>query len=294
MLRRTFHWPFHLLREPLVHFVAAGFATFLIYGVVNRGSHTPDSQRIEIAADDIRRIEISWQARWQRPPTADELRNLIEEQVKEEILYREALAMGLERNDEIIRRRLAQKMDFLAEDIAALREPAPGELEAWYARNGERFAPPPLVTFHHLFFAFDQRGARAEADARMALATLKHTNAGQGDVFMFQDAYAEQTPDQVVRVFGSKFAGSLFKEQPDAWRGPIESGYGWHLVWIDALTPSEPPAFQAVAKQVETDWLSEQRTQAKQATFAAARARYQVVIAETPRASATVADTGNP
>jgi peptidyl-prolyl cis-trans isomerase C len=280
------------LREPLLHFVVAGFALFAIYGGLRSGSEKKESRRIEITADDVRRIEISWLARWQRPPTAAEMDGLIEEQVKEEILYREALELGLEKNDEIIRRRLAQKMDFLAEDVASLRESAPGEVEAWFVKNRERFAPPPLATFRHLYFSSDKRGAGAEEEARKALTALAGKDAGGGDPFMFQSAYTEQTPEQIARVFGSKFAGSLFQEKSGAWRGPIESGYGWHLVWIEALTPSQPPTFEAVTEQAKADWLSEQRTESKRATFEALKARYEIVLVKpAPLSGKVVANT---
>lgn len=277
------------LREPLLHFVVAGVALFAIYGGLHGPSENEESRRIEITADDLRRIEISWLARWQRQPTAEEIRGLIEDQVREEILYREALALGLEKDDTIIKRRLAQKMDFLAEDVAALREPAPGEVEAWFAKNQERFAPPPLATFRHLFFSTDKRGADAEKEARKELAALAGKEAEGGDAFMFQSAYAEQTPEQVARVFGAKFARSLFQEKSGAWRGPVESGYGWHLVWIEALTPSEPPAFETVAEQAKAEWLSEQRTEAKRATFEALKARYEIVVARPAPESGKVA-----
>jgi peptidyl-prolyl cis-trans isomerase C len=282
----------HWLREPLLHFMVAGFALFAIYGGLHGGSEKKDSRRIEITADDVRRIEISWLARWQRPPTEDEMRSLIEEQVKEEILYREALALGLEKDDTIIRRRLAQKMGFLAEDVATLREPAPGEVEAWFAKNRERFSPPPLATFHHLYFGSDKRGARAEADAQKELARLATKDVEVGDAFMFQSAYTEQTPDQVARVFGSKFAGSLFREKSGAWRGPLESGYGWHLVWIEAMTPVEVPPFETVAEQAKAEWLSEQRTETKRATFEALKAHYEIFVTTPAQASGKVAVIG--
>jgi peptidyl-prolyl cis-trans isomerase C len=180
-------------------------------------------------------------------------------------------------------------MEFLAEDVATLRAPAPGEVEEWFARHRERFTRPPLATFRHLFFASDKRGADAEADARRTLAALAGHDAQGGDEFMFQDAYVEQTPDQVARVFGSKFAGSLFEQQPGTWRGPLESGYGWHLVWIDALTPSEPPAFETVAAEAKADWLSEQRSEAKRATFEALKARYEIVLPDPALEDARVA-----
>src|SRR5690349_17616164 len=207
----------------------------------------------------------------------------IEEHVKEEILYREALALGLDKDDTIVRRRLAQKMDFLAEDVATPREPAPGELEAWFAQNQSRYASEPLVTFHHLFFSSDKRGADAEMQASKQLAALgagvSHKGAAGGDAFMFQQAYTEETQDRIARVFGTKFARNVFKQKTGGWYGPIESGYGWHLVWIDALTSSPPPAFDAVVQQVKEDWRAEQRARQKQATLDGLRARYEIVVA---------------
>lgn len=278
------------LREPLLHFLLAGFALFAIYGGLHEPAENSDPRRIEVTLDDLRRIEISWFARWQRPSTEAEMRGLIEEHVKEEILYREALALGLEKGDTIVRRRLAQKMDFVIEDVAALREPAPGEVEAWFARNLDQFASPPLVTFRHLYFASDKRGAGAQGQASKVLTTLTGPEANAGDAFMFQSAYAEQSPEQVARVFGAKFASGLFQEKTGAWRGPLESGYGWHLVWIDALTPSQPPPFETVAAQAKAEWLSEQRTEAKRATFEALKARYEVVVSAPAPANGTAAD----
>ena len=206
------------------------------------------------------------------------MQGLIDEYVKEEILYREALKLGLDKDDTIIRRRLAQKMDFLAEDVASLREPAPGVLEAWYNQHQDQYAPPPLLTFHHLFFALDKRGADAKAQAQSALSGLSDKSSGGGDAFMFKNAYSEQSRDQVARVFGSTFATSLFKQTPGSWVGPVESGFGWHLVWIDALAKSPPPSFETVAQQVRSDWLSEQRSTSKRANFDALKAHYEVVV----------------
>ncbi|MGJ7512060.1 peptidyl-prolyl cis-trans isomerase [Variovorax sp. GT1P44] len=266
------------LREPLLHFVIAGFALFAIYGGPHARQEDSDPRRIEVTSDDLRRIEISWLARWQRPPTEAEMRGLIEEHVKEEILYREALALGLEKGDTIVRRRLAQKMDFVTEDVAALREPNTGEVEAWFAKNLNQFTSPPLVTFRHLYFASDKRGAGAQAQASKVLTTLAGPESKAGDAFIFQSAYAEQSPEQVARVFGAKFSSGLFQTKPGGWRGPLESGYGWHLVWIEALTAGQPPPFETVAAQAKAEWLSEQRAETKRATFEALKARYEVVV----------------
>ena len=266
------------LCEPLLHFLIAGFALFALYGELHRSTNQQAPQIIEITPDDIQRIQISWLARWQRPPSDQQLQGMLDEYVKEEILYREALKLGLDKDDTIIRRRLAQKMDFLAEDVASLREPAPGVLEAWYNQHQDQYAPPPLATFHHLFFAADKRGPDAQAQAQAALAGLKDKNSGEGDAFLFKDAYAEQSQDQVARLFGSKFATTLFKEALGSWVGPVESGFGWHLVWIDTLAKPTAPPFETVAQQVKSDWLSAQRTESKRSNFEALKAQYQVVV----------------
>ncbi|CAI8806911.1 peptidyl-prolyl cis-trans isomerase [Pseudomonas sp. IT-P294] len=266
------------LREPLLHFLIAGFALFVLYGGLHRSTVNQDPQRIEITPDAIQRIKISWLARWQRPPSDQQLQGLLDEYVKEEILYREALKLGLDKDDTIIRRRLAQKMDFLAEDVAALRDPAPGVLQAWYSAHQQYYAPPPLVTFHHLFFASDKRGTNAQAQAQAVLATLTDKNSAEGDTFVFKNAYAEQSQDQVAKDFGSKFAITVFQQSLGRWVGPIESGFGWHLVWIDALAKPTAPPFESVAQRVKSDWLSEQRTESKRANFAALKARYEVMV----------------
>ena len=123
------------LRQPLLHFLIAGFALFMLFAGLHRSTVNQDPQRIEITPDVVQRIAISWLARWQRPASEQQLQGLIDQYVKEEILYREALKLGLDKDDTIIRRRLAQKMDFLAEDVASLREPAPGVLETWYNQH---------------------------------------------------------------------------------------------------------------------------------------------------------------
>ncbi len=278
-----------ITRQPLLHFLIAGFALFVLFAGLHRSTVIQEPQRIDITPDVVQRIAISWWARWQRPVSEQQMQGLIDEYVKEEILYREALKLGLEKDDTIIRRRLAQKMDFLAEDVVSLREPAPGVLEAWYKQHQSRYAPPPLATFHHLYFALDKRGTDAQTQAQNALSRLTDKNSGEGDAFMFENAYTEQSQDQVARVFGSKFAISLFKQTPGSWVGPVESGFGWHLVWIDALAKPPSPPFETVAQLVKSDWLSERRSESKRASFDALKARYEVVVMMPPSTSGIAA-----
>src|ERR1700724_3390134 len=172
----TASWPSRAkrwLREPLLHFLVAGLALFAIYRTLNPPPEQPDEgKRIVITEDDLRQVQVAWRAQWQRFPTPDEMRGLVDSKIREEILYREAMALGLDKDDTIVKRRLAQKMEFLADDISSLREPQIDELRAWFDKNQERFALPSLMSFHHLYFSPDRRGAQARENALDALQTL--------------------------------------------------------------------------------------------------------------------------
>ncbi len=170
---------------------------------------------------------------------------LIENRIHEEVLYREALALGLDKDDTIVRRRMAQKMEFLSEDVSAAREPTTEELKAWFAKNAKLFAQPARASRSGtLYFSPDRRGPHARRTPRRRCAKLAGKPAdwpgaaALGDPFMFQDYYADRTPEQIAKDFGPPFARALFEQKPGAWTGPIESGYGWHLVFVDSLTPA--------------------------------------------------------
>ena len=200
------------------------------------------------------------------------------------MLYREAFALGLDKNYTIVKRRLAQKMAFLAEDVAAIGQPKREELESWFEKNLQRFALPPRVSFRHVYFSPDRRAARASDDAGRALEKLagKPTDApitkSIGDPFMFQEYYGDRTLEQVVGVFGTTFAQSLFGLKPRKWQGPVGSGLRWHLVFIDDLTPARVPAFEEAELEVKQEWIADRRTEAKRKAFEAMRARYDVVL----------------
>lgn len=271
------------LCEPLLHFVLIAAALFAIYHWLNPGAADLDtSRRIELTSDDIRQLDVSWRAQWQRAPTPEELRNLVEERVREEILYREAIALGFDRNDMIVKRRMAQKMEFLSDDVSDLREPSLEELKSWHAKNGAEFAVPARITFRHVYFSPDKRGAQAEEASRLALEKIgANSEAAQalGDRFMFQDFYADATPDQVATVFGTKFSEALSHLKAGAWNGPVESGLGWHLVWVETITPGRVPAFEEVElKDIKSQWVSAQRLETKRQLFIAMRERYEIVL----------------
>ncbi len=276
-----------VLREPLLHFLLAGAAVFGVHAWLHPESYARDaSHRIEVTQDDLSQIAVGWLAQGRPAPTPDEMRSLVESRVREELLYREALALGLDQGDTIVKRRLAQKMEFLFEDLSALREPTSAELETWFAEHSTQFIQPARATFRLLYFSPDRRGDRARDDATHALGQLANASADApaaaalGDPFMFQDFYGDRSYEDVAKSFGPVFAESLFGLAPGAWRGPIQSGYGWHLVFVDTLVPARTPAFEEVASDVRAAWQAQQRQEIQQRALADLKSRYEIVIPE--------------
>ena len=198
--------------------------------------------------------------------------------------------MGLDKDDTIVKRRLAQKLQFLAEDVAAAREPSTAELKNWFEKNRAMFALPPRVSFRHLYFSPDRRGSRARDDAANALAKL----AGQpedakfaaafADPFMFQDYYRDRAPDYLGKELGPQFAQAVAKLPPGSWQGPIESGFGWHLVFIDTVIPGRVPAFEEIEPDVKTAWLGAQKALAWEKAYKEMRAKYTILLPAPPDA----------
>jgi hypothetical protein len=277
------------LREPLLHFLILGAALFAISRFLNPFAGKPaPTRQIVFTLDDLRQLQISFVAQWERAPTPQEMVGMLENRIKEEVLYREALAMGLDKDDTIVKRRMAQKMEFLAEDVASAHEPTSEELKAWFKKNTALFANPPRVSFRTVYFSPDRRGPHAKEDAAKALEKLSGKTATWpgaatlGDPFMLPDYMADRTPDHVAKDFGPPFAKALFDQKPGAWTGPIESGYGWHLVFIDSLIPSHTSAFEEVEPDVKTAWLAAQKAEAWDKAYKEMRAKYEILLPAPP------------
>jgi hypothetical protein len=276
------------VREPLVHFLVIGLALFGLYSWIERGRASNGNYQIALTLDDLRQLDMSFVSQWHRQPTPEEFRGLVESFIRQEVLYREGLAMGLDKDDTIVKRRMAQKMEFLSEDVAAAHEPSTDELRNWYAKNSQKFALADRATFRHLFFGFDRRGQNAQTDALSALNRIAGKPEGRplgkelADPFMFQDYYGDRAPDQLAKEFGPAFAIGLYKLKPKMWQGPIESGYGWHLVWVESITPGRIPAFEEVEPDVKTAWLADQKAIEWQKAYAKMREKYEVSAPQPP------------
>ncbi len=289
-----------LLREPLVHFLLIGAALFAAYAVFEPAQNDAyGAKQIRITLPEITQQALLFQSQWNREPTAEELGRLMENRVQEEILYREGLALGLDKDDTIVKRRIAQKMQFLAEDAAAAREPTDEELRAWFATHSDQFAFPSRYSFRHLYFSPDRRGTSARDDAARALLKLsgqpEDTTLAESmaDPFMFQDYYQERTPEFLGKEFGPTFALAMEQIAPGSWQGPVESGFGWHLVFVEGVLPGRVPDFDEVADDVKTAWLGEQKAQAWDKAYKAMREQYTVLLPAPPDDGATQ-DAQNP
>ncbi|MGE5213982.1 MAG: peptidyl-prolyl cis-trans isomerase [Nitrospirota bacterium] len=276
------------LREPLLHFLLIGLLLFGFYAYKNRGrGEAKSATQIVLSLDELATMEMYFESQWHRRPTPQEFQAMVEDKVKEEVLYREGLVMGLDKNDTIVKRRMAQKVQFLAEDMATAHEPSTAELKAWFEKNTDKFALPSRYSFRHVYFSPDKRGKNAQDDASNALAKI----AGQredsaliasADRFMFQDYYGDRTPSAIAKEFGPQFAVALEKIKPGSWQGPIESGFGWHLVFVDTVIPGRIPAFEEIESQAKTAWLGEQKAEAREKAYKSLRSKYTVLVPSPP------------
>jgi hypothetical protein len=273
------------LKEPLLHFLVAGAALFAAYAWINRTADNPNAgtaQQLHIGAGDVAWLAENWTTQWRRPPTPDELRGLVTDYVNELLLAREARALGLEDNDVIVRRRLAQKLTFLVEDTLRRAEPSDTELQQFYEAHAQRFRSEARISFRHIYFSRERR-ADARSDATDALRLLLEEGgslptAELGDRLLLEPEFHDETEQSVSGVFGAGFARAAFSLEPGAWSGPIESGYGLHLVRVSTLQQAQLRPFSEVRERVAQEWRREQENLAKARYLAELRKKYDLVV----------------
>ena len=275
-----------LLREPLVHFMFIGAVIYLLYGVFAEPVPEADDKTIVVTAGEVEWMQTAWQKRWNRPPTVAEFDGLMQQYIRETVLYREALTMGLNRHDQVIRRRLAQKLEFLARDLVALIPPTDEELQTYFDEHQDRYQEPVLYTFTQVFIDPDKRGDATLDDAEVIKTSLITKGdaiddpGALGDDFMLQNYYPEKDPVEIQKLFGSGFTESLVELSPGQWHGPVLSGYGVHLVYISSVNEPPPPDFATVRERVVQDWTTDKGEELNEKFYASLREQYTVVIEE--------------
>lgn len=275
-----------IFKEPFVHFLLAGALVFAVYGLVNDGPavESKEERMVRITAGQVEWLKQTWVRQWGRPPNADELQGVVAGYLKEELLAREARELKLDENDTIVRRRLAQKMDFMVQDTTQLAEPGEEDLRQLFQSHPERFQIPTRITFTHVFFNRDTRGEKTSADALEALEQLSQAGTGNphdfGDRFLSQYDFDEAEEQAVASVFGQEFTRRVFTVEPGEWQGPLESGYGLHLVLVTKKEPEELPDFEMVKEDVVTVWRQQRELEGRERYFSALLEKYDVVVDE--------------
>jgi len=274
------------LREPLLHFMFIGAAIYLLYAVFAEPAVEETDKTIVVSTGEIEWMSTAWQKRWNRPPTTEELDGLLKQYIKETVLYREALTMGLNKQDQVIRRRLAQKLEFLAKDLVALTSPTEEELQAYFNEHRGYYSEPTRFTFTQVFIDPDKRGDATLDDAERIKATLIAKGgaiddvSGLGDDLMLQNYYPEKDQAEIQKQFGSGFAESLVGLPPGQWHGPVLSGYGVHLVYVHSVIESPATVLDDVRERVTLDWETEKGIELNEQFYDSLRQQYTIVIEE--------------
>ena len=272
----------NLIREPLVHFLVLGAGVFGLFALIgDRSEFEPDE--IVVGAGQIERMSQAWRKTRMRPPTQLELEGLIRDYIQEEIYYREAMILGLDQDNAVIRRHLRQKMEFLSEDIAAQADPTDEELQVFLDADPDYFRTEAQLSFRHIYFSRDARGEQAETDALELLAKLDGFEtdtelAELGDSLPLPRAMEMYPERDIASQFGSDFVQQLTGVETGHWAGPVYSGFGLHLVFVEERVAPELPELAAVRDVVVREWRESRRQEVNVAFYEGLRTRYNVVI----------------
>lgn len=269
-----------IMREPLVHFLLIGAGLFLIYSLATGPAMAPQN-RIVVTPGQIEQMEARFTRTWMRPPTEQEMAGLIESYVRDEVYYREALAMGLDQNDANVRRQMRLKLEFILEDLGAMETPSDQVLNAYLQAHPDKFQAPPQISFHQIYLNPDKH-PEMRADADNMLSRLKAGEAVESvaDPTLVPFAYQGATPEDITRQFGEAFTRDLFALPPGGWTGPLYSNLGGHLVKITDRVESRLPALDEVRSQVEREYIAQRREELKASAYQRMRKDYEVIVQE--------------
>jgi len=289
-----------LIREPLLHFLLIGTGLFLLFGWRNNSVSLPGGQtgtpvaEIVVSRDAIDQMTSQFTKTWQRPPTDEEQKGLIDDLVRNEIFYREAIAIGLDRDDEVLKRRLRQKMEFIYEDIASIAEPTDEDLKAFIKDHQGKYLTDTLMSFRQIYINSHKRGKSAQSDARQILAQLTSGVSPDilGDATMLEPEVRLSPLWDIKKQFGDEFGKGLLDLKPGVWAGPIRSGYGLHLVFVKEIVNGELPDLNQVRETVTRDWMAAKQKEMKDAAYEKIKKRYTVTM-ERPKSASPLATAAN-
>jgi hypothetical protein len=250
---------------------------------VLNGGESDAPREIVVTMARVEALAENFAKTWMRPPTPEEMKGLVDDYVAEEVFYREAIAMGLDSDDTVIRRRLRQKMEFISEDVASAVPPTEADLQSFLERHAEKFLEPPRLTFQQVFFSAERRGDAARPDSERLLAELV---AGRGpavpqeagDPTLLPAAMESAAPQEIANTFGTEFAQSVADAPVGQWTGPLQSGFGLHLVRVDRREAGAAPTLEQIRPIVQREWEAEQRKSVNEAFLAKLKSKYDIRI----------------
>jgi hypothetical protein len=279
-----------LLREPLLHFLLIAAALFALAGFWGDSPQGDENDKIVVSQARILSLAQMWHRTWQRPPTETELDGVINDFINEEVCYREALKMGLDTDDTIIRRRLRQKLEFVAADLADTIEPTDEELQKHLEEYADTFRLDDRLTLTQVYLSPKRRGKTLKADAKALLDKLRGSRksfdaAELGDPLLLSHHYEDIRAGEIANLFGREFASEIQDLETGKWGGPIKSSYGVHLVLIEKRTAGGVPELDQVRHAVRRHWQATHRAVAKDDFYKGLRKRYEIVV-EMPETTA--------
>jgi hypothetical protein len=252
-----------IFKEPLFHFVLLGATLFALYAWVNPSSRGASENTILVSAGRIEQLASVFGKTWQRPPSGEELKGLIDDFVLEEVYYRKAVEMGIDQDDALIRRRLRQKLEFLTDDVIALATPSDADLEQYLSENAAEFSTDPTFTFRQIYFNPEKRGDDPLPEIRKVADELRAGGEAVGDRTLLPERLENASLRAIDGTFGTGFAAKLEKLAPGEWGGPISSGFGLHLVRLDRSTPGELPPLERIRPEVAREWANHRKVEAR-------------------------------
>ncbi len=275
---------FNFKDNPYIHILLFGFLLFIILLILLGPPGAAENiSRIIVTDSDLEQVRDSWARVWQRQPTRQELQTGLKNYIREEVLYREALNRGYDENDQIIKRSLVRKMDFIAEGQVQAKDFTDDEIRAYYSLRKDKYRTPSRISFVHIYVNTDERGQKSEAFIKQVIERIERDKpdfiklSEYGDRFMLQNQYADITEQEVRSLFGNEFATSLIAQEKEKWVGPVQSGYGLHAVYIYNRTESIVPDWTDIRIRIINDLLREERRAAKEQFYTEILRKYKVV-----------------
>lgn len=274
-------------REPLIHFFILGLAVFGLHAALDRKPEATvnDPYLVEVSSADIEWMRTIFKKRMGRGPTVQDLRGQVSQLIREQILSREAVAMGIDEGDIVVRRRLAQKMEFLFKDLSAMTEPTEDDLRKYYFENRRKYEASPQVTFTQVYFSVENRGVEGAKQAAQALIKEDgdpYRVPALGDASILSPGCRQCSEIEIRNRFGTDFAEAVKNLKPGLWNGPVKSAYGFHAIYIHERQDTKLAKFRDIIDRIKNDWVSAKREEYTRRVYGEIRSRYRVLVEGLP------------